>query len=212
VITDSGFFHLSALTTLKKLTAGNCRKLTHVGISHLQKLPLLEVFNLCNSDGLRDEAAFELSKLSNLKHLSVNGTNISHDGMKDLSTLQYLVELHIVHTNTTDACISYLTNLTLLHKLVLDSNPITDDGLLRLHSFSELRELSMYQCQRVTDIGISHLTKIPNLKILDIRATKATCDGLKCLTSLKQLNTLKCSEHLITAATLSQFHNVQMKY
>ena len=77
-----------------------------------------------------------------------------------------------------------------LRDLTLDGTSITDDGLVHLKGFTNLRCLSMGSVH-VTDGGLHHLKVLPQLEQLNLAGTQVTDAGLKELETHSNLCTLE---------------------
>ena len=105
-----------------------------------------------------DSQLQELSRFPNLRHLVLESTAITDEGMISLRDATNLTRLWIPGTRISDKGISHLQNLPNLSSLVLTNTHLTDRG-------------------------IEHLLQLNRLKHLDIRNTRVTLSGLRKLKS-----------------------------
>jgi len=80
---DEGLAYLSGLHQLNLLQLQNNR-LTSAGLAHLTPLSNLETLVLWGNQGINDEGIEQLSKMTNLRSLSLGKTGVSDDGFKKL--------------------------------------------------------------------------------------------------------------------------------
>lgn len=84
-----------------------------------------------------------IAKFKNLKHLSLFYCNISNHGLR------------------------YISGMSCLESLNLDSRDISDDGLYHLRTLNSLKCLDIFS-GRISDIGCVHLGKIKSLERLEL--------------------------------------------
>lgn len=60
----------------------------------------------------------------------------------------------------------------------------------RISGMSNLKELDLSRCPKITDVGIRHLLSIPTLEELSISETGVTANGVTLLSSLRKLSML----------------------
>jgi len=128
--------------------------------------------------------------------LNLQGTKISNNGLRNLSeTCPSLQSLNLYLTNITDEGLKYLVDgCPQLEELSLDScMKITDVGLRYLSDrCHELHSLNLCRCLKVTDMGLQYLAKeCPKLSYLVLDYCKITDEGLRNLSTLEHLTTLK---------------------
>ena len=74
--------------------------------------------------------------------------------------------------------------------LDLSGCPVTDEGLGHLRHVSNLQELCLQNCVRITDDGLAHLASLPRLHELDLAGCPVTDRGLALLSGLRQLRSI----------------------
>lgn len=96
--------------------------------------------------------------------------------VSDLSLLRIAQKCHNLNflslrfcENVTDSGIELLGNMTSLISIDISGTSITDQGLTALGAQSKIRELSVSECQGITDIGIQKFChQSRDLEVLDI--------------------------------------------
>jgi serine/threonine-protein kinase len=197
-------------------------------ISEMRNVHQLILTNTPTTDAMLDS----LSKMSVLKELYLDGTEITDTGVKKLVHLPLNV-LDLSHTNISDQSLAYLKQMPQLTTLKLDATRIDDRGLREVSEMKQLYHLSLCGT-RITDTGIANLTQLAklcdlnlaetnvsdlsmstlarckNLVILDLQRTKVKDAGLASLTGLK-LQHLKLIRTGITTkgvATLARMQSL----
>ena len=156
-----------------------------------------------------------LSKFKNntlpVQKIIGNVMSISIDIKKRLSkcNLPYLKTLHLRYCRITDDLLPYLSNLTNLVELDLSScKKITDNGFVYLSNLTNLKILSLNNCN-ITDTGLSYLSNLTNLQILNLgECYEITDDGLVYLSNLTNIQELCLRSCNITDAGLLYLSNL----
>lgn len=239
-ITDKGLASLNHITTLKTLHMYGCSQITQLNLKKL-----IELQSLCFDVGpqtthinlepftrleqllihhnsppdLIDSSLTQLSKLTQLKDLYLNGANsaslnrlksltrleklslhscllITSIGLKHISHLTALQTLHLTETQINDVDLSVLKGCTALRHLSLDTClKITDSGLINLSHFT-LHTLALARCPQITDIGLDNLKGLAaSLEFLDLTEsgiTDVSLSYLRIFTRLRRLNLHQC--------------------
>lgn len=79
---------------------------------------------------------------------------------------------------------------------------VTDETLLHLKVFAELRSLSLSDCKSVTDAGLVHLKRLNSLRLLFLSDSKVTDVGLVHLMAMTKLEFLDLENTKVTDAGL----------
>ena len=179
IITEVGMKSLTVCPSLRELildqTPVSDGSLVHLPeLRHLTNLRLfqtdsrgLEYVTKClNLEWLRiDESRIidadlaSLSRLSELQTLGFTDCSLTDVGMKTLmNSCRGLRELSIAGTHLTDAAIPLFVDLPALEVLVLDGQPITDEGLRELKRCKTLKYLNLERT-KVTSAGIEDLRR-----------------------------------------------------
>jgi hypothetical protein len=168
---------------------------------------------------LTDDWLKRLEGLTNLRSLSLNGTNVTDAGLEHVKRISSLEDLSLYSTLVTDAGLEHLKGMSSLRSLNLTgsdqgggqpeapkayssndlsrpdspSRPsgtiVTDIGLKHLQGLTGLQSLQL-QSTQITDAGLRSLAQLTNLGTLDLRNTAVTDAGLEHLKGLTKLQDL----------------------
>ncbi|QEG20240.1 redoxin domain-containing protein [Mariniblastus fucicola] len=209
-VTGKGINSLLMLQNFKSLSLGaydDGSPVNMEGMTKFGNLFQLEHLNLSGS-GISDEDLKQIQRLTMLKSLTLDYTNVTDaglsalEGMKDLEKLRFyrkrgqlgdraaeelakLPNLRKVtaHWNLTPAGIEQLTKMKKLESISL-SDTVTDREMELIATMKGLKRLSLQNCP-VTDEGITHLESMPQLEDVAISRTNATA---KCFESIAKLD------------------------
>jgi Leucine-rich repeat (LRR) protein len=193
------------------------------GLKHLKLLCLTR--SRVGDDGMRSIAGH-----ASLQRLHVPGI-VTRRGLAELVRLTSLEELKIDRRLTDEdlAVVGQMTNLTSLR---CDLSRVTDEGLRHMKNMTRLRLLYLGMTEATTDAGMAYvaqmsglesltpsrgigdaglarLSALPNLKDLNLQATKITDAGLVKLTGLRQLHRLNLIQTQVTAAGVAQLRGMK---
>ncbi|KAL3635691.1 hypothetical protein CASFOL_020238 [Castilleja foliolosa] len=99
---------------------------------------------------------------------------------------------------------AYIGAFRYLHSLILaDCHRINNSAVWSLTGMTNLKELDLSRCSKVTDDGIRHLLSVPSLEKLCISETGVTADGVAMLSSLTNLLVLDLGGLPVTDSALS---------
>ena len=151
---------------LVELTLGNT-KITDAGLAHLTKLTKLRVIRLSRTV-ITDTGMSVLAKCEMLENVDVSQTKIGDFGVWELRALPRLKNLNLYLTFVTDAGLDSFRrgdhrSATRIERLNLDKCPITDEGIPKLASLTNLAWLHLGGTA-ITDTGLSELAKFESLK------------------------------------------------
>jgi hypothetical protein len=106
-----------------------------------------------------------LRELTDLRYLSLTGTQVTDEGLKELRELKNLQKLSLANTQVTDEGLKELKELKNLQELGLGGTKVTDEGLKELKGLKNLELLTLDKTQ-VTDKGLKELKEaLPNCHI-----------------------------------------------
>jgi len=108
----------------------------------------------------------------------LQGTNTTDAGIAPVKDITSLVGVNLGTTKVTDAGLAHLKSLTNLMRLYLELTPITDAGLANLKGLTNLTYLNLYGT-KVTDAGLENLKGLKYLRNLYVWQTKVTDAGVK---------------------------------
>lgn len=177
----------------------------------------------CNGDCLPD---LRLLKSGDIQILDVDGSVLTHAGMKHICKMNglrklvlegtdvddhdlelvarrmpALQELKIGYTRVTDNALDAVAKMRSLRKLSLQRNKISSAGVARLADSPGLSELSLKET-KVDDDVFAALTKCKRLTALNLAKTKISDKGVSALLSMRTLRKLDLSENKISDAAV----------
>ncbi|XP_010944964.1 dynein regulatory complex subunit 6 isoform X2 [Camelus ferus] len=149
-ITDGSLKSLSPLKQLTVLNLANCVRIGDMGLKQFLDGPAskkIRELNLSNCIYLSDASIAKLPECcSNLNYLS-------------LRNCEHLTDLGVEH----------IVNIFSLVSVDLSGTDITNEGLMILSRHRKLKELSLSECDKITDVGIQLFCKgSPILEHLDV--------------------------------------------
>jgi len=152
---------------------------------YLTALPALKKLDLLEDDGVNDEAAVHLGKISTLTYLDFGGGGgkVTPAGLKHLAGLKELTYLGMAGNLAKakadlDSGLPFLAKLPKLEVLVLSNTPVTDSGLAHLARCPALKDLRLAMTG-VTDAGLLPLASIKTLtQVTFDKKTKVTPQGI----------------------------------
>jgi hypothetical protein len=154
-----------------------------------------------------DALLARLGELTNLRSLSLNGTNVTDAGLDYVRRVPSLQDLSLYGTSVTDAGLKHLKGMSSLQHLNLAGNApsVGQPGIPEAYSSSGLplqaspvRPLGTI----ITDVGLGHLRELSGLQSLCLQGTQITDAGLQSLAGLKNLATLDLRDTRVTDAGL----------
>jgi serine/threonine protein kinase len=178
---------------------------TNRGLACLH-VPTLTMLKL-EGQKVTDDGIANLSKLRNLKKMSLFNNSITDVGV---SRLRIFKQLHYLmlgkNLEVTDQGLHYLVSLP-LDTIWLDFDQITNNGLRQLADIKTLRVLNLSRT-RVTDEGMKILATMP-LVSLELDGLKITDAGLMQLAASKTLREVSLKDTLVTEAGKRKFAAIQ---
>jgi len=108
-----------------------------------------------------------LSQLQSLREMTFHTVKLGPDGLADLRPLARLDELSFWITNVSDRDLATLALQTQLKKLTIyDADSITDKGLSRLNALNNLEDMRISNCGGITAAAVVALqADLPNCRI-----------------------------------------------
>lgn len=139
-----------------------------------------------------------ICKMNGLKKLVLEGTDVD-DRDVDLVArrMPALQELKIGYTRVTNNALDAVAKMRSLRKLSLQRNKISSAGVARLADSASLSELCLKET-KVDDDVFAALTKCKRLTALNLAKTKISDKGLSALLSMRSLRKLDLSENKIS--------------
>jgi len=128
-----------------------------------------------------------IAKLTGLKYLFLEDTELEDEDLKSVGRLSNLIELRLSKTAVKGAGLRYLNSLKKLEKLNLGYLELDEKSLPQLKNLSSLKDLDLGNCG-LKDTAIKSISGIAPLHILSLRSNKHLSDKkLGQLSSLKKL-------------------------
>ncbi|XP_067934698.1 F-box and leucine-rich repeat protein 13-like isoform X2 [Watersipora subatra] len=183
-ITDHSLKALSACRNLAVLNVTDCVRITDTGVRHLMEGPSgpkIRELNLTNCIRVGDIALVNIHKRSqNLAYLSLCFCeHISEAGIELLGQTHSLISLDISGCACGDQGLSALGNNTRFRDVTLaDCNKVTDLGLQKFaQQCKDINRLSLAHCRNLTDGAIKNLAFCCRLlNVLDLAGCKLLTD------------------------------------
>ncbi len=111
----------------------------------------------------------DLKSLLNLKRqlvwLDLKGTNITDEGIREISQFTVLRKLNLDYTSITNKGIEHITALPELTYLNLVGTKITDEGLIRLVTLKNLKNIFLYETNVTAKGVVSFMSSSPSVNI-----------------------------------------------
>lgn len=102
-------------------------------------------------------------------------------------------ELDLTSSWVTDADLTRVGRMTSLERLDLGQTKVTDAGLQQLKGLANLRELSLYYAEYISEDGLAVLKNYPKLERLNLRGARVTSKVFEHVAALKNLRELDVS-------------------
>lgn len=161
---------MSSLHTLNLDGTG----VTEASLEHLAAHPALTALSIGGIPVIDGNHALQIVSGLKLTHLTLPGRHsVTDSGLSFLSKLCLLSELDLTdYTQVTDQGVQQLSTMTSLKKLSLSNTQVTNAGLPSLQGLQELQELCLDRTA-VTSRGVADLiTRLPNLQVLGLASTR----------------------------------------
>jgi hypothetical protein len=200
---DGAAEHVSAMPALRELDV-NDRRLTHVGLARLLRMPQLNAFSIRMREPTTARGLAALEGTLGLERLELDDweSTLSNDALAHLARLSSLKELRITSTNITDEGLKHLAGLSQLVRLFLNRLSITDAGLAHLARFTSLTFLRVWNNDKIQGDGLRHLTGLRALRSLDVFGLPIVDEALVHLAELIELTDLNLRETQIVGPGL----------
>lgn len=150
---------------------------------------------------LSDDVVESISGLAGLKKVQLS-MNVTAAGLQQLSRSSSLEELRIDSLRISEDELVVLRDFRNLKRLVLSGPQFTDAALVQVAKVKKLQSLQLSGAS-VTDAGLQNLNGMRALSELDLAKTKISDEGLLGLRNLPSLKRINFSETQIKAATVA---------
>lgn len=187
VIDDDGLASLEDLHELDQLRLGG-QELTSAMLEHV-KAPNLKSISL-SGQGFDDRVVPYLHEMDKLEDLHLRHTQLTDAGLADLNSLKHLVSLDLEQCSLTGKGLLKLSDLKDLKLLELEGNPIEDPSLSALKNFPELESLDLTMTHATSE-SLVNLKFVPKLRELSLGGVPLTDDALAHLEPLVNLEILR---------------------
>ncbi|XP_029313153.1 uncharacterized protein LOC115025249 [Cottoperca gobio] len=170
VMDVSALAEMSSLQTLNLDGTG----VTESSLEHLATHPALSSLSLAGISVADGNHYLQIISGLKLTQLTLPGRHsVTDSGLTFLSRLSVLLELDLTdYTQVTDQGVSQLSTMNRLKKLSLSNTQVTDAGLPSLRGLQELQELCLDRTA-VTSRGVAELiTCLPHLQVLGLASTR----------------------------------------
>ncbi|XP_022051942.2 uncharacterized protein si:ch73-173p19.1 [Acanthochromis polyacanthus] len=147
---------------------------TEASLEHLASHPALTSLSIGGIPVIDGNHALQIVSGLKLTHLTLPGRHsVTDSGLSFLSKLCLLSELDLTdYTQVTDQGVKQLSTMTSLKKLSLSNTQVTNAGLPSLQGLQQLQELCLDRTA-VTSPGVAGLiTCLPNLQVLGLASTR----------------------------------------
>ncbi|MCE9545524.1 MAG: HEAT repeat domain-containing protein [Planctomycetia bacterium] len=198
---DSDLKYLKGMPNLRDLDLYWARNVTGAGLKSIQDAKNLRKLNL--PDSIADSDLKWIGGLTQLEDLSLNGSDITDEGLPEVTKLRQLKCLALMGGSITDSGVGRLMELKNLEELSLSGKKITDNSLENLKALPKLSRLSLLQTG-ITDNGLKHLAQLKHLKTLHLGQNQIGDAGLEHLAALGQLEELSVNNTRVTEQGLKK--------
>jgi len=142
------------------------RGITGDVIQQVIALPFLKRLGLDYAENLTDADFATLKRQRGLERLFLKGTQITDQGLRELSSLTNLRYLSLAKTKISDEGLASLKGMTRLEMLELSDTSISDEGLKHLRGLDSLQFVYV-DGTKVTKKGVKELqVALPNCSVL----------------------------------------------
>lgn len=189
---DNRLAQLGKMTQLTSLRIGQ-NSISDVGITHLRHLTNLRELDISYDERhiylkITDAGFKQLSELHDLRSLSIVGTSISYQGLRELLNFPKLQQLALGGPFAHGRMES-IAQLTDLRELTLLRTKVKDEQFGQIRQLKKLTHLRIVN-QGLSNAALSHLQYLPKLEMLDVRCRLIDNGGLAEIAKIKTLKQL----------------------
>ncbi len=189
LVSSPKFFLRFQPDDLFELDISNNLGVTDITLEYLHHLQTLNYLYATGND-ISNAVIPQFNKMPQLKRLHIGSTAIRQNGLVQLKYLKDYTELGIHKLGHVDKVLKKMRGTQKLHSLNLSSDDLNDDDLKEVATFSNLDNLNIDHCPRVTNQGFRYLLTLKKLRILHIAGTSITSDVMPDLKKFPKLDTL----------------------
>jgi serine/threonine protein kinase len=178
--------HIAKLHSLQTLDLARTN-IDDDGMHHLKDLPLTSL-SLAGDSLIGDPSLISICRMSQMRNLQLNNTNITSDGIARLCYLRRLQVLNLDHTHITDQGIHQIVRTFAktrsLEELDIAGTLVTDKGIADISRLPSLKTLSISGLG-ITDSSVARLERMVTLKKLLIQNCNKISESAKTRLKLK---------------------------
>jgi len=165
VATDEGFEALGRSKTIEEIWGRRCAGLGNRGFVALSKMPALRGLAV-SCQNVDDETLSRLPEFPSLRELVP--IFVKDDGFRHIGRCVKLDRLMCMYCReTTDRATEHIGSLQ-LRSYYAGLTLITDRSLEILGRMSSLERIEFYECNGITDAGLTYLTGLPRLREVEL--------------------------------------------
>jgi hypothetical protein len=202
--TDADLDQIVRFGTIERLDLSEQSGISDAGLAKISGLSRMQYLHL-NGTTLTDDSAASLSRLAELRQLSLWRTRITDAGVANIRGLSKLEYLHLGGPGITDEGMRIVGSFPSLTRLLIYDSPVSDAGIRHLRNLTALRELRLVGTQ-ITDRALAELDAFPELTYLQLRDTRATDAGIPNFTDIAKSDALDVTGPGISDAGLKFLH------
>ena len=166
---------------------------TTADLAILDQLSEVQELILRAGPAVTDEILAKLRGFRTLKHLTLDGAQVTTASYAVLLALPELRELELRSLSTNDEAMKTIGQLHRLKALTLASLPIGDDALAAIGKLPALEELDLGELEKVTSAGIAHLPDCKDLRRVSFGGMQVTSSMIAALARCANLDSLNVS-------------------
>ena len=192
---DADLMVLKDIATLESLYIGSCNNVSAAVlkcIPSLKKLSELAYVDYSKSD-VSDESLKVIAQAGKLDSLTLTSAKATKAGYAELSKLTSLANLALYEApGLQDEGLEVIAKLPLLEGFRMAKAAVSDDGIKKhLPAMRKLNSLTLQECLKVTDEGLTGVAAVSALHMLELsNMPKITAKGIAKLAGLKELESL----------------------
>ncbi|MDB5346500.1 MAG: hypothetical protein JWP89_4877 [Schlesneria sp.] len=183
--------------------------LTDVAMGAICSLPKLKSLLLDGVPNVGDLGIANVSRIADLRELYLNGTQLTDEGVKAITSAKHLWSLSLKGTKITDTGVALLGKSAPLGILVLDGTPVHGSTLAELN-LGDRASLHLGGCP-IDDAAVEKLIQAhPQIETLDLSGTHVTDGCMPVVADLKGLCGIQLHGTDVSDRGLEQLHNHPM--
>jgi len=161
VATDDGFVALARSQTIEGIWGRVCKNFGSRGFAAFSKMPALRSLGI-GCKNVDDAALSTLPEFPSLRELTP--IDFQDDGFRHVGRCRNLERLTCMYCRETgDAATEHIRELGIKYYYA-GLTQITDRSLEILGSMESLEQVDLYECMKVTDVGLPFLARLPRLR------------------------------------------------